>query len=107
MLYQTVVTTTGTHGTLRAQAAGDPLKYGAVVVIKTTNQTLIDGVGNACGFQQFAQAREVLARVVIKIVAQCRRVVEQRLYFRVFGVENAQRIGVHTTLAVFVQFLFV
>jgi len=42
----------------------------------------------------------------IKIVAQRRGVVQQRLDVRVFRIQHAQRVGVHAAFAVFVQLIF-
>ncbi|MNT30786.1 hypothetical protein D3C72_1665960 [compost metagenome] len=49
----------------------------------------------------------MLARIVVQIVTQRRGIVQQRLHFRVLGIQNAQRIAVHATLAVFIQLIFV
>ena len=44
-------------------------------------------------------------RLFVKIIAERRRVVEQRLNVRVFGVQHPQRVGIHPAFTVFIQFI--
>ena len=106
MLNQAIITAARTYGALRTKAGRYPLKHGAVIVVQTAHQALVHGIGNASRFKQLAQAREVFARFFIQVVTQRRRIVQQCLNIRVFGIQNAQRVAVHATFAVFVQLLF-
>ena len=44
-------------------------------------------------------------RLFVEVVAERRRVVQQRLHVRVLGVQHPQRVGVHPAFAVFIQFI--
>ncbi|MNV56615.1 hypothetical protein D3C71_1489080 [compost metagenome] len=103
MLDQTVITTAGTHRTLSAQTGGYPFEYRTVVVVQTAHQAFIDGIWDTCLGQKFTQAFKVGFGFFIQILGQARRIVQQCLHFRVFGVQHAQRVAVHAAFAIFVQ----
>ena len=44
-------------------------------------------------------------RLFVEIIAERRRVVQQRLHVRVFGVQHPQRVGIHPAFAVFIKLI--
>src|SRR5690606_23279803 len=103
--HQAVVTPTGAYRALGAELVGDPLEHGAVVVIQTAHQLVVDLITNPGGVQTRLDTLEVLTRLLIEVVAQGRRTDQQRLSRLVLAVEDAQRVGGQTTLAVFIELI--
>ena len=101
--HQAIVTATGAHRALSTKLVGDPLEYGAVVVIQTAHQLVVDLVTNAGSVQARLDALEVQARLFVEVITQGRCTNQRGLGRLVLAVENAQRIGGQTALAVLVK----
>ncbi len=98
-----VVAPPGTDRTLGAEAVGDELEHREVVVVQAAHQARVDGVGDAVGVQDGAQAIEVGERLLAEEIHEPGRRIHHGLHRGVLGVQDAQRVGMQAALAVLVE----
>ena len=103
MVDQVIITAACADRALGAQALGDELKYREVVVIQPAHQPRVDAVRDAIGIQYGLDGFEMGARFGAQMVDEPGCGVNQFLHRRVFGIENAQRVGVQPALGVGIQ----
>ena len=85
--------------------ASSPLKYGLVVVVKTTYEARVNGVGNIQGAEVVQQLIKVSLRLCINVVLKERCVIENGLGGWVFAVQNPQGVRLKASLAVLIKLI--
>src|SRR3989454_3788918 len=90
---------------LRAEAIGNPLEYGSVVVVEAANEPGIYLEGDVGFLEQRLKLEEMLSRLRLRVemIVELRRPGNDRLHLGVLAVENSQRIGVDATLRALVE----
>ena len=78
-----------------------------VVVVKAAHQTRIDRVLDPQSLNSGFEHAEEPAGIFAQEVKQTRRSFDHRLHFRVFGIENTQRIGRQTTAGILIEHIVV
>ena len=104
---EAVVAPAAADGALRAEALGDEFKNGEVVVVQPAHEARVDAPRHASGVQHLLHGAQVRLRCLAQMVHEARGGFHQRLHGGVFGVQNAQRVGVEAARGVFVQLAFV
>ena len=103
LLGQTVVATAAAERALRADHGRPDLPDRARVVVQSAHQARVDRVRDARRLQMVEPALEVHAALVAQVIGAVRRALEHGLALGPLFVQQAQRIGLESPLAVLAQ----
>src|SRR5690606_14123312 len=103
LLDEPIVASAGADRALRAEPVRDPLEDRARVVIEPAHEPRVDLVLDPGVLEQPPQPLEVLARPLVEVLGDDRRVPDEFLHLGVLAVEDAQRIALEPAAAVLVE----
>ncbi len=102
---QTVVTTAGSNGVLRAETVGDHFKSRAGVIVKAPYHARIDGKGDLHLFQEAVDGGKVIITLGTQVLNDRRSMAGGTLTAGNLAVDDPERIGPETTPAIFAEML--
>src|SRR6185437_1938635 len=105
-LSEAVIAPSAEDGVLRSKRSVREFKSCARVVVEPAHQAMIDFKRYADAFQNSFHFLEMFFARVVEVIKNARQCLDDRLIFRNFAVEHAQRIGDSAALAISAHFVF-
>ena len=100
-----LVAATSADCILRAESWRDNFESGAHVIVEAANQSPISFVGDAAHGELLFHFGEMISAGVAEMIGNSRKIFDDGLLFRNFGIQHAQRICFDAALAIGAQFV--